>query len=97
MVKGEVKRALKKRKGFKTAGMNGIVVEMFENVTTSIVNWLLIVFNICMESGVVPENLKAACIVLIYKGKVDVREYANYRKISILRIPGMIHGRILIR
>ena len=43
-----------------------------------------------MESGVVQEEWKVACIVPIYKGKGDRREYANSRGISILSIPGKV-------
>ena len=49
-----------------------------------------------MESGVVPEDWKAACIVPVYKGKGDRRDCINSRGISILIIPGKIYGRILI-
>ena len=49
-----------------------------------------------MESGVVPEDWKAACIVPVYKGKGDRRYCVNYRGISILRIPGKINETVLI-
>ena len=75
--------ALKKMKGGKAAGMDGIVVEMFKNEGISIIDWLLRIFNNCMESGVIPEDWKAACIVPVYKGKGDRRDFANYRGISI--------------
>ena len=60
----------KKMKGCKTAGMGGIVVEMLKNGGIGIIDWLLRkIFNKCMESGVVPKDWKAACIVPVYKGK----------------------------
>ena len=46
-----------------------------------------------MESGVVPNEWKGGCIVPIYKGKGDRREYGNYRGIC---ISGKIYGRVLI-
>ena len=46
-----------------------------------------------METGVVPESWKVMCIVLIYKGKGDKREWSNYRGITISSIPGGIYGR----
>ena len=39
-----------------------------------------------------PEDLKAVCIVLVYKGRDDRRNCANYTRISILTIPGKIYG-----
>ena len=46
-----------------------------------------------MESGVVPEDWKAACIFPVYKGKGDRRDCDNYRGISIFSIPGKIYGK----
>ena len=60
---------------------------MLKNGGISITDWLLRIFNQCMESGVVPEDWKVACIVVVYKGKDDSRDCANYRGISILSIP----------
>ena len=54
------------------------------------------VSNRCIESGVAPEDWKAACTVLVYKGKDDRSDCANYRGINILSIPGKIYGRVLI-
>ena len=62
---------IKKRNGSKAAGMDGISEKRMKNRDISIIDWLLRTFNRCMKSGVVPEDLKAACIVLIYKGKED--------------------------
>ena len=78
--------ALKKMKHGKAGGMDGIVVEMLKNRDISIIDWLMRIFNRCMESGVTPEDWKAACIVPVYKGKGDRRDWANYRGINILSI-----------
>ena len=47
---------LKKMKGGKYAGMDGIVVEMLKSVSIGINDWQLKIFNKCMESGAVPED-----------------------------------------
>ena len=62
-------------KSGKAAGMDGIVV-MLKNRDISIIDWLLRILNKYMESGVVPEDWKAACIVPVYKGKCDRRDCA---------------------
>ena len=59
---------------------------MLKNGGISIIDWLLRIFLRCMESGVVSEDWKAACIFPVYKG--DKRDYANYIGISICIIPG---------
>ena len=77
MEREEITGALKKMKGGKAAGMDGIVVEMLKNGGITIIDWLLRIFNKYMESGVVPEDSKAAYIVPVYKGKGDRRDCAN--------------------
>ena len=46
--------ALKNMKGGKAAGMDSIVVKMLKNGGVSIIDWLLRIFNGCIESGDVP-------------------------------------------
>ena len=73
MLRKEIMGALKKMKSGKAACMDGIVVEMLRSEGITVTDWLLSIFNICMESGVVPEDWKAACIIPICKGKGDRR------------------------
>ena len=95
VVREEIMGALKKIKGGKAAGMDGTAVKS-KNEAICIIDWLLRIFNRCMETGVVLQGWKVACIVPIYKGKGDRREFANYKGISILSKPGKICGRVLI-
>ena len=67
VVREEIMGALKKITGGKVAGMDGIVVEMLNKGGISIIDWLLKIFNICMESGVVTDDRNAACIVPVCK------------------------------
>ena len=67
--------ALKKMKGGKAAGMDGIVVEMLKNGGISIIDWLLRILYRCKLSGVVPEVWKSARTLPIYKGKVYLERY----------------------
>ena len=45
---------------------------MLKSGGTRIIEWLLRMFNKCMESGVVPEELETAYIVPVYKGKGSI-------------------------
>ena len=49
VVREEIMGVLKKMKGGKEAGMDDIVVEMLKNGSISITDWLLRIFNKCME------------------------------------------------
>ena len=95
VVREEIMTALKMIIGGKAAGVDSIFVGMSESGSISTIYWLLRIFNRCMEYGVVPEDLKATYCP-IYKGKGDRRDYANYRRISILSIPRKIYERALI-
>ena len=88
VLRAEIMGAVKKMKGGKAAGIYGIFVEMLKNGGICKIDWLLRIFNRCMESGVVLEGWKVACIVPVYERKGDRRDCANYRGISILNIPG---------
>nr|XP_053651035.1 protein cycle-like isoform X4 [Cherax quadricarinatus] len=61
-----------------------------------VLEWLVQLFNKCMEEGKVPRDWQRACIVPLYKGKGDKRECKNYRGISLLSVPGKVYGRVII-
>ena len=52
VVKEEIMGALKKMKRGKASDIDGIVAEMLNNLSISIIDWLMIIFNNCIESGV---------------------------------------------
>ena len=52
----EIVGALKKMKGGKAAGIDGIVVEILKSGSISLINWLLRISKRCMESGVAPKD-----------------------------------------
>ena len=53
MGKEEIMGAIKKMKCGKAAGMEDIVVKMLKNGGISITDWLVRIFNRCIESSVV--------------------------------------------
>ena len=48
--------------------------------------------NIAFESGVVPEDLRSAVTVPLYKGKVEIAECGNYKGLSFLSVVGKIYA-----
>ena len=58
---------LKKIKGGKSTSMDGIIVQMLKNGGINVNDWMLRMFNIYMDTGVVPEDWKVACIIPIHK------------------------------
>ena len=48
------------------------------------------------ESGIGPEDWRAAVIVPPYTGKGEMTEFRNYSAISLLNVVGKIYGEILV-
>ena len=46
--------------------------------------------------SIVPVDWVIACMVPLYKGKVDMYECSNFRGISLLSVVGKVYGRVLI-
>ena len=92
----DVRKAVKKLKGGKSPGVDGITSEMLKCGGECLLEWLRRVCNVCVLEEKVPNNWMRAIIVPIYKGKGDSSECRNYRGISLSSIPGKVYGRILI-
>ena len=53
-------------------------------------------FTKCLEQRVVPQDLKDAVIVSLYKNKGEKSDCSNYRGITLLSIAGKILARVLL-
>ena len=61
-----------------------------------VVDWIWKLCSMVFESDVVPEDLRSAVIVPLYKGKGEMIECKNYRGISLLSVVGKIYADILV-
>ena len=75
-----------KLKNEKAAGMDEIAEEMIKSGGDKVVDWILRLYNMAFESGVVPEDWRSVVIVPLYKGKGEKTEYKHYRGISLLSV-----------
>lgn len=66
-----------------SSGYDGIQVNVIKSTRLYIVAPLTHIFNLCLESGVFPEEFKTAIIVPIFKAN-DPMKVGNYRPISLL-------------
>ena len=92
----DVRKAVKKLKGGKLPGVDGITSEMLTCGGECLLEWLRRVCIVCVLEEKVPNDWLRAIIVPIYKGKGDKSGCKNYRGISLLSIPGKVYGSILI-
>lgn len=97
VTKEEVERALSEVKSGKAPGLDGCMVECLKKGGVVVVDWLVRLFNVCFDRGMVPLDWCSACVVPLYKGKGDRFECGNSRGISLLSVVGKVYGRIVIK
>jgi hypothetical protein len=85
-----------KLKNGKASGEDGISNEMLKRGGPAIVEWLVRLYNLCMNVGRAPLEWKTAIIVPPFNGKGDKKECKNHRDISLLSTPGKVYGRVII-
>ena len=92
----EVEEAIKELQCGKAAGPDGIPPEVFKTGGQLLVKKLTEFLCMCWEDGCLPQDLKDARIVHLYKGKGDKSSCDNYRGISLLSIAGKILCKVII-
>ena len=83
VVPEEVVKIIAKFNQNKSPGHNDIGNMIVKKVATEISKPLSTIFNCSLKTGVVPEQLKIAKVIPIYK-KEDVEVFSNYRPVSVL-------------
>ena len=63
----ELDLAIKLTNSGRAPGMDGIPAEIYKNGGGTLRSRLLSLFNMCLSKGVVPQDLKDALIVTLYK------------------------------
>ena len=89
--------AVNEIKSGKAPGLDGFPVECVKKGGMAELEWLVRRLNLSFDMGVVPMDWCSACIVPLYKGKVDKCECSNSRGISLLSVVVKLFGRVLIR
>jgi len=92
----EISKATTQLNPGKSPGIDGIPAEVYQNGGEALLDKLQIFFSSCWERGVVPQDLRDAVIVSLYKSKGDKSDCSNYRGITLLSIAGKILARVLL-
>jgi hypothetical protein len=79
----EIDRIIKSLKSKKSSGPDKISSFFFKQIGPSIAYPLSIIINKSLVNGVIPDNLKLAKIIPIYKAK-ERDQFTNYRPVSLL-------------
>ena len=80
----EVKDALKRMKGGKAMGPDGIPIEVWRSFGDVAIVWLTKLFNLIFRSNMMPDEWRRSILVPIFKNKGDVQSCTNYRGIKLM-------------
>ncbi|KAM0884725.1 hypothetical protein ACQ4PT_030802 [Festuca glaucescens] len=80
----EVKEALRRMKGGKAMGPDGIPIEAWRGLGDIAIVWLTKLFNLIFRSNKMPEEWRRSILVPIFKNKGDVQSCTNYRGIKLM-------------
>jgi hypothetical protein len=80
----EVKNVLKRMKGGKAMGPDGIPIEVWRTLGDVAIVWLTELFNIIFRSNKMPDEWRRSILVPIFKNKWDVQSCTNYRGIKLM-------------
>ena len=92
----EVIKATSQLKCGKAAGVDGIPPEIWKHGGAALHSKLYDLFLCCWEQGKLPQDLRDAVIITLYKNKGEKSDCSNYRGITLLSIAGKILARVLL-
>ena len=83
IIEKDVIKIIDKFKQNKSAGNDNIGNHIIKKLANEIAHPLTCIFNLSISTGIVPEKLKIAKVIPIYK-KQDAEIFSNYRPVSLL-------------
>ncbi|MCG8431359.1 MAG: reverse transcriptase family protein, partial [Candidatus Omnitrophica bacterium] len=93
----EVQQAIDDLGCGKAPGNDGIPAEVYKCGQAAILPLLHLLLLMCWEQGTVPQDMRDANIITLYKNKGDRSDCNNYRGISLLSIAGKIFARVILK
>jgi hypothetical protein len=91
----EVKDDLKRVKGGKAMGADGIHIEVWRTLRDIAIVWLTKLFNLIFRSNKMADEWRRSILVPIFKNKGDVQSCINYRRIKLMRHTMKLWERII--
>ena len=80
----KVREVLKRMKGGKAMGSDGIPIKVWRCLGDIAIVWLTKMFNNIFRSNKMPEEWRRSILVPIYKNKRDIQSCTNYRGIKLM-------------
>ena len=92
----DINQALDQLYSSKAPGNDGIPVEVIKCAKGTLLKKLHEIFCQCGREGEVPQDMKDANIVTLYKNTGDRGDCNNYRGISLLNIIGKLFAKVVL-
>ena len=92
----ELRKAIRALKCGKAPGSDGIPPEVIKRAESCLLPDLYELLLLCWNEGEVPQSMRDAKIITLYKNKGDRSDCNNYRGISLMSIVGKVFARILL-
>ena len=80
----------------KAPGKDGIPPEVLKSEKSALLQHLFELFCLCWEKGYIPQDMRDANIVTLYKNKGDCSDCNNYHMISLLSIVGKVFAHVVL-
>ena len=94
-IREEIRKATLQLTVGKSPGINNIPAEVYQHGGEAVLVKLQALFN-CLEKGTLPQDLRDAVIVSLYKNKGEKSDCSHYRGITLLSIAGKVLARVLL-
>jgi len=79
----EISKAIKCLKNGKATGLDNISNEYLNHSVPFLLPLLTKMFNLVLNSGIIPDSYQISSIIPIYKNKGDINSPENYRPITL--------------
>ena len=93
----ELSEALDSRASGKAPGKDGIPAEVLKCCKETLITELHEILCLCWSEGEVPQDMRDANVVTLYKNKDDRGDCNNYRGISLLSVDGKVFARVVLK
>ena len=93
----ELSEALDSLASGKAPGKDGIPAEVLRCCKETLITELHEILCLCWSEGEVPQDMRDANVVTLYKNKGDRGDCNNYRGISLLSVVGEVFARVVLK
>ena len=87
---GEIKKLIKKLKNGKSSGLDNVINEFLKNSPDFLIEAIVNLYNLVLNSGIVPTDWCAGVILPLFKNKGSINNVDNYRGITLLSVIGKL-------